>query len=123
MKFYLCKHCGNLVGLVHDGSVPMTCCGEEMTLLVPNTVDAAAEKHVPVIHCADGSVTVDVGSTTHPMLAEHCIQWIYLQTARGGQRKNLAPGDAPQAVFALVDDTPMAAFAYCNLHGLWTAQA
>lgn len=118
-KFFLCKHCGNLVGLVNNAGVPMICCGEEMTELVPNTTDAAQEKHVPVITVDGKTVTVSVGSAGHPMTAEHSIQWIYLETRCGGQRKNLTPDQEPKAVFLLEDDEPIAAFAYCNLHGLW----
>ena len=121
VKFYKCSHCGNLVGMIHNSGVPMICCGEKMTELVPGSVDAAAEKHVPVI-CVDGDkVTVSVGSVAHPMAEEHFIEWIYLQTERGGQRKCLAPGEAPEAVFALSGEKPVAAYAYCNLHGLWKA--
>lgn len=118
-KFFLCKHCGNLVGLVNNAGVPMICCGEEMIELVPNTTDAAQEKHVPVITVDGKTVTVSVGSTGHPMTEEHSIQWIYLETRCGGQRKNLTPDQEPKAVFLLEDDEPIAAFAYCNLHGLW----
>lgn len=118
-KFFLCKHCGNLVGLVNNAGVPMICCGEEMTELVSNTTDAAQEKHVPVITVEGNAVTVSVGSAGHPMTQEHSIQWIYLETRCGGQRKNLTPDNEPKAVFLLEDDEPLAAFAYCNLHGLW----
>lgn len=120
--FYVCTKCGNLVGMVHASGVKMVCCGEEMTALAPNTVDASKEKHVPVVSVAGNLVTVKVGSVEHPMTAEHSIQWIYLETAKGGQRKSLAPGSKPEATFALTaDDKPLAAFAYCNLHGLWKA--
>lgn len=118
-KFFLCKHCGNLVGLVNNAGVPMICCGEEMTELVPNTTDAAQEKHVPVVTVDGNRVTVFIGSAVHPMTPEHSIKWIYLETKHGGQRKNLAPNQEPKAVFLLEDDEPIAAFAYCNLHGLW----
>ena len=121
-RFYVCKHCGNLVGLIHDAGVPLVCCGEKMTELVPNTTDAAGEKHVPVAEISGDKVTVKVGSVAHPMTEEHSIQWIYLQTEHGGQRKALMPGSAPEAVFALAGgDKAVAAFAYCNLHGLWKA--
>lgn len=121
-KFYICKHCGNLIGMVQDGGVPMICCGEPMTELVANTVDAAAEKHVPVVTVDGDIVKVVVGSVIHPMTDEHSIQWIYLQTEKGGQRKALKPGEAPEAVFSVIDDAPVAAFEYCNLHGLWMAE-
>ena len=119
-KFFICKKCGNIVGMIVDSKMPLTCCGQEMQELVPNTVDAAKEKHVPEV-CIDGNmVHVHVGSTEHPMTPEHYIQWVYLQTNKGGQRKILDPGDKPQLIFALTpDDFPVAAYAYCNLHGLW----
>lgn len=120
-RFFVCEHCGNLVGMIHDSNVPMMCCGQKMTELVPGSVDAAQEKHVPVIQVEGDKVTVSVGSVAHPMAEEHFIGWIYLQTEHGGQRKALKPGEEPKAVFALADDKPVAAYAYCNLHGLWKA--
>lgn len=119
-KFFLCKHCGNLAGMVHFSGAKMVCCGDEMTELVPNTVEASAEKHLPVVTLAEGSVTVAVGSAAHPMIAEHYIQWVYLWTDKGGQRKALHPEEAPSATFCLAEgEKPLAAYAYCNLHGLW----
>jgi len=123
VKFYVCKHCGNLVGMIHNSGVPIICCGEPMTELVPGSVDASKEKHVPVVKVDGDLVTVEVGSAPHPMIEQHFIQWIYLQTEKGGQRKALLPGEAPKATFAVVDDKPVAAYAYCNLHGLWMSQA
>lgn len=121
-KFYICKHCGNIVGLINNAGVPMVCCGEKMTELVPNTSDGAAEKHVPVVKVDGNIVTVEIGSVPHPMTEAHYISWVYIQTEKGGQRKNLAPNDKPSAVFALTDDDKLeAVFAYCNLHGLWKA--
>lgn len=120
-KFYRCEICGNLIGMIHaSGRIPV-CCGQEMTELVANTTDAAQEKHVPVCEVSGDTVTVKVGSVPHPMLEEHYIQWIYLDTENGGQRKCLAPGDEPKAVFALAGDKPLAAYEYCNIHGLWKA--
>lgn len=122
--FYVCKKCGNLVGMIEDKGVPMSCCGEKMAELVPNTVDAAKEKHIPVIEIKGNQVTVTVSSVLHPMLPEHHIAWIYLQTEKGGQRKCLDVKGDPKAVFALTDDDKVvAAFEYCNLHGLWKAEA
>ncbi len=120
MKFYICKHCGNLVGMIHDSGVPLVCCGEPMKELVPNTTDAAGEKHLPVVKVEGSTVTVTVGSVAHPMTDAHLIQWVYLQTEKGGQRKTLTAADAPSVTFELsADDKPVAAYAYCNLHGLW----
>ena len=118
-RFFLCRRCGNLVGLIHDGGAPLLCCGREMEPLVPNTAEAGGEKPLPVVSVENDRVHVSVGSTAHPMTEEHSIQWVYLQTTRGGQRKCLHPGDAPEAVFALCGDAPVAAYAYCGLHGLW----
>ncbi len=118
-RFFVCKHCGNQIQVIHDAGVPMFCCGEKMTELIPNTVDAAGEKHLPVVTAADGTVTVSVGAVAHPMVDVHYIQWVYLQTENGGQRKELHPGDAPEVRFVLGDEKPVAVYAYCNLHGLW----
>ena len=122
-KFFVCKHCGNMIGLLHDAGVPMMCCGEKMVELVPNTTDAAQEKHVPVATVEGNKVVVNVGSVDHPMAAEHWIQWVYLETNKGGHRKVLNPGEKPHVVFALTEDEkPVAVYEYCNLHGLWVAK-
>ena len=121
-KFFVCKHCGNMIGLIHDAGVPMMCCGEKMVELVPNTTDAAQEKHVPVATVEGNKVVVNIGSVDHPMLEEHWIQWVYLETDKGGHRKVLNPGEKPNVVFALTEDEkPLAVYEYCNLHGLWVA--
>lgn len=121
-KFYICRHCGNIFGVVEDSGVTPVCCGDPMEILTPNTVDAAQEKHVPVIKVDGNTVTVEVGSVPHPMLEEHHIAWIYLETKEGGQRKCLEIGGEPKAVFALTPgDEVIAAYEYCNLHGLWMA--
>ena len=122
-KFFVCKHCGNMIGLLHDAGVPMMCCGEKMVELVPNTTDAAQEKHVPVATVEGNKVVVNVGSVDHPMAAEHWIQWVYLETDKGGHRKVLNSGEKPHVVFALTEDEkPVAVYEYCNLHGLWVAK-
>ena len=121
-KFYICGHCGNIIGMVHVSGVPVVCCGQKMTRLEPGTVEASHEKHIPVVKVEDGAVKVGIGSVPHPMIDEHYIQWVYLQTDRGGQRKCLSPGDAPEVSFALADEKPLAVYAYCNLHGLWVAE-
>ncbi len=123
MKFYRCAHCGNKVAYIHDSGVRVRCCGEEMKEIVPNTTDASGEKHVPVISVEGHNVTVTVGSVEHPMLDAHYIEWIMLETKEGRQRKALKPGDKPVAVFSLVPgDYVVAAYEYCNLHGLWKAE-
>ena len=120
-KFYVCETCGNLVGMVHASGVPMMCCGKKMTELVPGTVEASKEKHIPVATVEDGKVIVNVGSVDHPMTEEHLIEWVYLETCCGGHRKCLKAGDAPTVTFVLGDEKPIAVYAYCNLHGLWKA--
>ncbi len=123
MKFYVCSHCGNIVAYVKSSGVPVVCCGEKMQELVPNTKEAAVEKHVPVITVDGQKVTVTVGSVEHPMAEEHYIEWIALTTRQGNQRKELNPGSKPQAEFMICeDDEAVAAYAYCNLHGLWKAE-
>jgi superoxide reductase len=123
-RFYICRHCGNIIAFVQNSGVPVICCGEEMQEIIPGTVDASVEKHLPVIAVDGNIVTVTVGSVLHPMVDEHYIQWISLQTKQGNQRKELAPGEAPVAKFALVEgDEVVAAYEYCNLHGLWKTEA
>ena len=121
-KFYICEHCGNIIDIVHDAGVPMMCCGQKMTRLEPGTVEASREKHIPVVIVDGNMVKVEVGSVIHPMLPEHSILWIYLQTDQGGQLKYLEVGDEPVARFALTDEKPIAAYAYCNIHGLWKTE-
>ena len=118
-KFFICKHCGNLVGMIFNSGVSMICCGDPMTELVPNTVEASHEKHLPVISISGNQVNVKIGSVEHPMTSEHYIQWIYLLTKKGGQRKALNPGDKPEVTFVLDNDEVVGAYAYCNIHGLW----
>ncbi|MBQ7861038.1 MAG: desulfoferrodoxin [Clostridia bacterium] len=121
-KFFICEHCGNLVEVVNDAKVPMICCGQKMTQLIPGTVEASVEKHIPVVTVDGDKVRVEIGSVAHPMAEEHSILWVYLQTDKGGQRKNLAVGEAPAAEFALLGEKPEAVYAYCNLHGLWKTE-
>ena len=108
--------------MIHDAGVPMMCCGQKMTKLEAGAVDASHEKHVPVVTVDGSTVRVEVGSVAHPMTEEHLISWVYLQTDRGGQRKCLSAGDAPVVSFSLIDEKPVAVYAYCNLHGLWKTE-
>ena len=122
MKFYKCSHCGNIIAYVDNKGPKVICCGEEMNELVPKTADSAVEKHVPVVEVEGNLVKVTVGSTLHPMAEEHFIQWIALETEQGNQRKTLKPGQEPTVTFALTPgDKVIAAYEYCNLHGLWKA--
>ena len=118
-KFYVCEECGNIVGLIHDSGAPLFCCGQRMKKLEAGTVEASREKHIPVVSVDGNTVKVSVGSVAHPMAEEHNIAWVYLLTDKGGQRKNLEVGSAPEVTFALADEKPVAVYAYCNLHGLW----
>ena len=118
-KFYICKHCGNQIGMIKDTGVPVICCGEPMHHLEANTTEAAFEKHIPDVKIDGETFCVSVGSVDHPMLPGHYIEWVYLQTDKGGQRIALNPGDAPKAVFALCGAKAIAVYAYCKLHGLW----
>ena len=124
MKLYRCEGCGKIAAVIKPSACPTKCCGEPMAEMIPNTTDAAQEKHVPVIAIDGKTVTVTVGSVEHPMLEAHYIEWIILETKEGYQIKTLAPGQKPQAVFALTEaDEAVAAYEYCNLHGLWKAEA
>jgi len=105
--------------LVLDKGVPIVCCGQSMSDLVPNTVEAATEKHLPSITVAVNDLSVQVGSVPHPMDEGHHISFVYVQSEQGGQRKCLKPGAEPKCEFKFIDDKPVAVFAYCNLHGLW----
>ena len=121
-KFFICKHCGNIVASVKEAGVSVMCCGEKMQRLEAGSVDASKEKHVPVISVDGNIVTVTVGSVAHPMESAHSIEWVSLQTKQGNQRQALLPGEKPEVKFALCDgDEVVAAYAYCNLHGLWKA--
>lgn len=121
-RFYICKHCGNIVGMIHASGVSLVCCGEKMAQLEAGTVEASREKHIPVVKVEGNTVVANIGSVAHPMSEEHSITWVYLQTDRGGQRKCLNPGDEPVVTFALADEKPVAVYAYCNLHGLWKTE-
>ena len=121
-KFYLCKHCGNMIGLIEDKGVPMTCCGEEMTELVANTEEAIVEKHLPEVTMSGNNMSVQVGSMPHPMEEAHHIMFVYVETERGGQRKCFRIGEEPQLCFSFTDDKPLAVYAYCNLHGMWKTE-
>ena len=121
-KFYICPHCGNIVEMVHDAGVKPFCCGQKMNELIPNTVDASGEKHIPAVKGGEGVVEVNVGSVDHPMVDVHWIEWVQLVTDKGSYRKWLNPGEAPNVKFLLGEEKPVAVYAYCNLHGLWKTE-
>lgn len=121
-KFLTCKRCGLVLEVLQEAGEPVTCCGEKMEPLLPNTVEASGEKHIPVVAREGDEVRVTVGSAAHPMTEEHSIQWVLLQTEGGEQRKDLRPGVEPAVTFSLAGDRPLAAYGYCNLHGLWKTE-
>lgn len=121
-RFFICERCGNLIGMIKESGAQVVCCGQPMTKLEAGAVEASAEKHIPAVRVEGEKVFVEVGSLHHPMIPEHSIEWVYLQTDRGGHRKKLSPGDDPCVEFALASERPVAVFAYCNLHGLWVKE-
>ncbi|MBQ2690722.1 MAG: desulfoferrodoxin [Clostridia bacterium] len=121
-KFYICERCGNIIEMVNDSGVNPFCCGQKMNELVPNTVEASGEKHVPAVTVNENIVEVNVGSVDHPMIDVHWIEWVQLVTENGVQRKFLNPGEAPHVTFILNGEKPVAVYAYCNLHGLWKTE-
>ena len=119
-RIFISEDRQTLAMLINKGESELFCGGKPMKSLIANTTDAAQEKHVPVVEVEGNKITIKVGSVPHPMTPEHLIAWIYLQTKNGGHYRHLTPNDKPEAVFILTeDDTPIAAYEYCNLHGLW----
>ena len=120
LEVYKCLICGNMVEVIHQGEGELVCCGQAMKLLAENSVDAAKEKHVPVVEKIEGGYKVTVGSVPHPMEEKHFIEWIELLADGKAYRQFLNPGDAPEATFA-VEAQEVVAREHCNLHGLWKA--
>jgi superoxide reductase len=120
LQIYKCEVCGNIVEVLHEGAGELVCCGQPMKLLVENTVDAAKEKHVPVIEKTASVVSVKVGSVAHPMEEKHYIEWIEIIADGKAYRQFLKPGDAPEGVFEIKANR-IEAREHCNLHGLWKA--
>jgi len=118
-QIYHCPLCGNVVEVLYTGAGELVCCGEPMNLLKENSVDAAREKHVPVLSDLGGKVKVAVGSVAHPMEAKHYIAFIEVITEKCVYRHELQPGDVPEAIFPVSMDEVLYAREYCNLHGLW----
>ena len=118
LQVYKCEVCGNIVEVLHEGAGELVCCGQPMKLLVANTVDAAKEKHVPVIEKTATGVKVKIGSVPHPMEEKHYIEWIEIIADGKAYRQFLKPGDAPEATFD-IKATTIEAREHCNLHGLW----
>lgn len=123
MKYYVCEHCGNIIEFAKETGVPVICCGQPMKEMIPGTTDGALEKHVPVVTVEGNRVLVEVGSVTHPMIETHYIQWIVIETKKGCQKVKLSYTDEPKAEFLLTEgDEFIAAYEYCNLHGLWKSE-
>ena len=123
MRFFICEHCGNIIEYIWESGVPVVCCGQKMTELIPGTSDGAVEKHVPVVVTEGDKVLVTVGAVEHPMVEAHYIQWITIETSKGIQRKKLEYTDKPTVEFRLADGEELVAvYEYCNLHGLWKAE-
>ena len=121
-KFLKCEHCGNIIAIVKESGVPLMCCGEKMEEIIPGTVEASKEKHIPVYEIEGNKVFVKVGEIEHPMQEEHYIEWVSIQTKFGNQRKALKPNNKPEVCFTICEgDEIETVFAYCNLHGLWKA--
>ena len=121
-KFYICPTCRNTVEMIYDTDIKLFCCGEEMQELIPNTVEASGEKHIPAVKVSEGIVEVNVGSVNHPMEEVHWIEWVQLVTDKGTYRRFLNPGEAPKVRFVMGEEKPVAVYAYCNLHGLWKTE-
>lgn len=120
LEIYKCEVCGNIVEVLHGGKGELVCCGQPMKLFKENTVDAAKEKHVPVVEKTADGFKIKVGSVAHPMEEKHYIEWVELVAGDKAYRQFLAPGQAPEAVF-FTDETDVIAREYCNIHGLWKA--
>ena len=124
MNLYFCSHCGNVVTKLTDSGVPLICCGQPMTLLEPGSTDGAVEKHIPVVQQGNRWIILNIGSSPHPMTEAHSILWVLLETEHGFYLRHLSPGSDPQADFLLpCGESPIAAYAYGNLHGLWKTTA
>lgn len=122
--FYYCTLCHNLVEVINPSGVMPVCCGKEMVKLVPNTTDAATEKHVPSVTRDGKKISVQIGSVAHPMEDAHFIQWILVAQGNRTYRADLKPGQAPSADFDVESATdPISVYEYCNLHGLWVTEA
>ena len=122
LEIYKCEVCGNIVEVLHAGAGELVCCGKPMKLMKENTVDAAQEKHVPVIERFDGGILVKVGAIPHPMEEKHYIEWIEVLADGKAHRKFLQPGQKPEAQFDINLEGGVTAREYCNLHGLWMAK-
>ncbi len=122
LKVYHCNICGNIITPLHDSKVVPFCCGQKMEIMTANTVDASKEKHVPHVEVVDNVVNIQVGTILHPSIEAHYIEFIILVTNKGFHVRHIKPGQDPVAKFVLKDESPVAAYEYCNLHGLWKVE-
>lgn len=118
-EFLICDECGSMLNVLCDCVKEGKSCKEAFRKLEANSTEAATEKHIPAVTVDGKEICVQIGSTEHPMVEEHFIMWIYLETKNGGQFKRLNPGEAPKVKFTVTDDKPIAVYEYCNIHGLW----
>lgn len=118
-RFYICRHCGNIITFAKASGASVSCCGEAMTELIANTTDASTEKHIPIIDRNGDKVHVRIGELEHPMEEEHYIEWIALDTEDELILKKLSPDDSPQGEFTVAENKKITAYAYCNIHSLW----
>lgn len=121
-KFYIYEHCGNLIEMINSSGQNIVCCGDKMKEIEVKTKEEKWEKHLPEVTRNDKVLLVNVGKIDHPMTENHYIEWIYLETEKGSQRKELKPGEKPSVIFTIADDKPLRVYAYCNLHGLWMTE-
>jgi len=120
MRFYQCRHCGNMISFHREVVPSVKCCGTAMLEMEPNTADASGEKHVPILDVHGREALVQVGKAEHPMTEEHHIEWVILETTRGYYKRYLQPEVPPEARFTLQkDEAVRSAYEYCNIHGLW----
>lgn len=122
MKFLKCRHCGNVATKLYDSGVNIVCCGEDMQLIEPNTVDAATEKHVPVLSLDKDILTVKIGSVDHPMIDEHYIVFVAVDNGGILTVYPFKPSDKPEAKICVDPSKPIEVYEYCNIHGLWSAK-
>lgn len=121
-RFLICEHCGNIIAMIRDKGVAVQCCGEKMKEILSGANTAAEEKHVPVYDVKNGKVTVTIGAVEHPMVPEHYIEWVCLETEDGIQYKQLQPNTPPEVSFFISpNDKVKAVYAFCNMHSLWKA--
>lgn len=122
LRFFKCKHCGNVVVKLIDKGVPVICCGEVMEEILANTVEASTEKHLPIVHVENGIASVKVGEISHPMEENHYINFVVIETENGYSITTLRPNTKPEVKVYVGDEKVVGVYEYCNLHGLWKTE-